>query len=77
MWPEKMEKSCIDYLLQKGSPAITLDNFPKNKDGRHFSKAHCKQKLSNDKSILRPWVIYSVSADKIYCRLLEKQKAPL
>lgn len=34
---EKMERSCIDYLLQKGPPEITLENFPKNKDGRHFS----------------------------------------
>ena len=77
MWPEKMERSCIDYLLQKGPPEITLDNFPKNKDGRHFSKVHCKRKLSNGESILRPWLIYSGSADKIYCfycRILGKQK---
>ena len=77
MWPEKMERSCIDYLLQKGPPEITLDNFPKNKDGKHFSKVHCKRKLSNGESMLRPWLIYSVSADKIYCfycRLLGKQK---
>ena len=43
----------------------------------HFSKVHCKRKLSNGESILRPWLIYSVSADKIYCfycRLLGKQK---
>ena len=73
-----MERSRIDYLLQKGPPEITLENFPKNKDGRHFSKVHCKRKLSNGESILRPWLIYSVSADKIYCfycRLLGKQKS--
>ena len=71
MWPEKMKRSCIDYLLQKSPPEITLDNFLKN--GRYFSKlhlqtkkqVHCKQKLSNGKNILRPWLIYSVSADKI------------
>ena len=28
MWPEKMERSCIDYLFQKG-PDITMDNFPR------------------------------------------------
>ena len=80
MWPENMEKSCIDYLLQKGPPPITLDSFPKNKNGRHFSKVHCKRKISNGETILRPWLIYSVSADKIYCfycRLMGKQKAPL
>lgn len=67
MWPEKMEISRIDYLLQKGPPEITLENFPKNKDVRHFSKVHCKRKLSNGESILRSWLIYSVSADNIYC----------
>lgn len=39
---------------------------------------HCKPNLSNGESVLRPWLIYSVSADKIYCfycRLLEKQKS--
>ena len=78
MWPEKMVRSCNDYLLQKGPPEITLNNFLKNKDGRHFSKVHCKQTPSNGKSILSPWLIYSVLTDKIYCfycRLLVKQKS--
>ena len=78
MWPEKMKKSSIGYLLKKSPPEITSDNFPKNNDGRYFSKLHCKQKLSNGESILRPWLIYFVSADKIYCfycLLQEKQKS--
>ena len=77
MWPEKIERSCIYYLLQKGPPEITLDNFPKNKYGSHFSKVHCKRMLSNGECILRAWLIYHVSADNIYCfccRLLGRQK---
>ena len=38
MWPEKMERSCIDYLLQKNPPEVTLNNYLKNMDNRHFSK---------------------------------------
>ena len=72
MWPVNMEISCSDYLLQKCPPEITLDNFPKNKDGRHFSKVHCKRTLSNGASILHLWLMYSVSADKIYTK-----KSPL
>ena len=53
MWHENMERFCIDYLIQKDPPEITLDNFPKNKDGGHFSNVHCKRKLSNGESILR------------------------
>ena len=66
MWPEKMGRSCIDNLLQKGPPEITLDNFLKNKDDSHFSKVHCKRELSNCESILRPWLIYSVSAVQLF-----------
>ena len=29
MWPEKTERSYIDYLLQKSPPEITLHNFLK------------------------------------------------
>ena len=78
MWPEKMKRTYIDYLLQEGPPEITLDNFLKSKDGRYFSKVHCKRKLSNGKSILPPCLIHFVSTDKIYCfysRLVGKQKS--
>ena len=70
MWPEKMERSCMDYLLQKGPHEITLDNFPKNKDGRHFSKVHCKRKLSNGESIFRPMADIFCASNKIYYFIL-------
>ena len=70
-------KDRVLFFLQKGPPGITLDSFPKNKDSMHFSKVHCKRKLGNGEIILCPWLIYYVSADKIYCfycRLLGKHK---
>ena len=73
MCPEKVERSRIDYLLQKGPPEITLDNFPKNKDSSNLSKVHCRRKMSNGESSLRPWLL----ADKIscfHCRLLGKHQ---
>ena len=54
-----------------------IEKISKNKDVMHFSKVHCKRKPSKGESILHHWLIYYVSADKIYCfycRLLEKQK---
>ena len=35
--------------------------------GLCFSKFHCKRKLPNGEYIKRPWIIYSQSADRIYC----------
>ena len=56
-----------DYLVKKGPPAITIDVFPMNDKGRHFSKFHCKRTLQNGEVVDRPWLLYSVSSDKIFC----------
>ena len=66
-WPKSMGTSYRDYLLINGPPKITLDTFPKDKDGRHFSKVHCERKLNNGEHVMRPWLIYSESEDMIYC----------
>ncbi|XP_030068040.1 uncharacterized protein LOC115476054 [Microcaecilia unicolor] len=66
-WPERIDHHLKDCLVKKGPPKILLEEFPCNKNGRYFSKAHCKRKLPNGEIIHRPWVIYSVSANKIFC----------
>ena len=62
-----MNQCARDYLVKKGPPTIIMEKFPKNNKGRHFSKFHCKRKLPNGEIIDRPWIIYSVSNDKIFC----------
>ncbi|XP_039373733.1 zinc finger MYM-type protein 1-like [Mauremys reevesii] len=66
-WPEYISQRIREYLVKQGPPKIIVEDFPKNKIGKHFSKFHCKRKLSNGEIVPRPWVIYSVSADKIFC----------
>ncbi|XP_032621703.1 zinc finger MYM-type protein 1-like [Chelonoidis abingdonii] len=66
-WPEYISQRLREYLVKQGPPKIIVEDFPKNKIGKHFSKFHCKRKLSNGEIVPRPWVIYSVSADKIFC----------
>ncbi|XP_039355879.1 52 kDa repressor of the inhibitor of the protein kinase-like [Mauremys reevesii] len=66
-WPEYISQRLREYLLKQGPPKIIVEDFPKNKIGKHFSKFHCQRKLSNGETVPRPWVIYSVSADKIFC----------
>jgi len=66
-WPKNMSTSVRDYLVQKGPPQITLKNFPKNEKGTHFSTMHCKRKLPNGEIMDRPWLIYSETADAIFC----------
>ncbi|XP_065642774.1 uncharacterized protein LOC136074389 [Hydra vulgaris] len=66
-WPNKINQNVRDYLVNKGPPKITVENFPQNEKGLHFSKFHCKRKFKNGEVIERPWLIYSESFDKVYC----------
>lgn len=66
-WPEMISQGVRDYLVKKGPPKIMVEFFPKNESGSHFSKFHCKRKLPNGEIVDRPWLIYSVSSDKIFC----------
>ncbi|XP_065642806.1 52 kDa repressor of the inhibitor of the protein kinase-like [Hydra vulgaris] len=66
-WPNKINQNVRDYLVNKGPPKITVENFPQNEKGLHFSKFHCKRKLKNGEVIERPWLICSESFDKVYC----------
>ncbi|GBM01702.1 Zinc finger MYM-type protein 5 [Araneus ventricosus] len=66
-WPEMMSQSVRDYLVQNGPPSITVEIFPKNESGAHFSKFHCKRKLPNGEIVDRPWLLYSATSDKVFC----------
>ena len=65
--PTAMNNNVRDYLAMKGPPNIPENSFPRNGKGLCFSKFHCKRKLLNGESVETPWIIYSKSADKIYC----------
>ena len=66
-WPTAMNNNVRDYLAMKGPPNIPGNSFPRNGKGLCFSKFHCKRKLLNGESVERPWIVYSKSADRIYC----------
>ncbi|GBP80908.1 Zinc finger MYM-type protein 5 [Eumeta japonica] len=43
------------------------ENYPKNRDGRHFSNSHFHKVMPNGEIFKRRWLAYSKSADKVYC----------
>jgi len=63
--PEIIAQQIRDYLGIKGHAKITLNEFLRKEDGTHFSKVHLHRKLTNGKTISRPWIIYSESEDKM------------
>ena len=66
-WTETISQQIRDYLVKKGPLKIILGDFPCQDDGIHFSKVHLKRKLSSRELIVRPWIIYSESKDRIFC----------
>ncbi|XP_065664720.1 uncharacterized protein LOC136086351 [Hydra vulgaris] len=66
-WSEIISQQIRDYLVKKGPPQIFPDDFLCQNDRRHFSKVHLKRKFSNGEIIVRLWIIYPVSKDRIFC----------
>lgn len=66
-WPNVYSQNIIDHIITTGPSQIQLDDFPKGKNGRHFSLSHYSKKLSNNELIKRRWLIYSVSTNRVFC----------
>lgn len=55
---------------------IERDNFPKDRIGRHFASSYYTKKLTNNETIPRRWLVYSISKDRTFCfccRLFDNQ----
>ncbi|XP_065667795.1 zinc finger MYM-type protein 5-like [Hydra vulgaris] len=77
-WPNKINQNVRDYLVNKGPPKITVENFPQNEKGLHFSKFHfycyyCKLLDTNSDSALATSGFDSWS--NIHTRLEDHEKS--
>ena len=71
-WPETVLGQLRKYLVIQGPAPIKKYTFPRNSRGRCFFKHYCQRLLPNIDNVIRPWIIYSESADKtccFYCKL--------
>lgn len=66
-WPVNLSAKDSDILVQRGPEQISDTDFPVNKDGRRFSVNNYRRRMSNGEEVSRPWLIYSVSKDVIFC----------
>ncbi|WOG95836.1 hypothetical protein DCAR_0415165 [Daucus carota subsp. sativus] len=56
-----------DSLVRKGPVRIIVDRFPKDSSNRHFSAMHYTRILPNGDKQDRKWLVYSLSANKVFC----------
>lgn len=66
-WPKKLNMREVDYLVMQGPVQATSEKYPCDNRGRHFLEIYYSRKLANNESIIRRWLMYSKSSDKIFC----------
>lgn len=68
-WPEIMTSNIKQEILEIGPIRITNINFPvKSYDNnRKFSEKYYYRIMPNDEKVDRNWLVYSLSADCVYC----------
>ncbi|CAM8982197.1 unnamed protein product [Rhodiola kirilowii] len=64
-WTE-IDNNLRDLLVERGPIHVTSCDFPKDKDGRHFSSKHFLYKLPNGEQYRQRWLIYSSDLDKVF-----------
>lgn len=77
-WPAVRNSKTIDHFITMGPTQIRIerDNFPKDRIGRHFASSYYTKKLTNNETIPRRWLVYSISKDRTFCfccRLFDNQ----
>ncbi|XP_033228982.1 uncharacterized protein LOC117180599 [Belonocnema kinseyi] len=71
-WPLE-ENDDIRLLLVKKGPILIREKdnaegkFPKDECGRRFNESYYQRRMCNGEIILRSWLIYSKSADAVFC----------
>lgn len=65
-WPENITNKIREILNQRGPEQISNIQFPLNKYGRRFSVQNFHRRMCNGEDVLRSWLIYSVSKNKIF-----------
>jgi hypothetical protein len=54
-------------LVEKGPLQIKNRDFPRNSQGRCFTEALYTKLLKNGDQVTRPWLLYSIQNDSVYC----------
>jgi hypothetical protein len=67
LWPKICDRKIIDHLILHGPKKVLLTHYPQNENGCHFSDSHYFSSLANNEYIPRQWLMYSKTADCMFC----------
>lgn len=68
-WPENVDKTLKNELVKRGPSQLqNIDAiFPRNNNGRSFSKDWFYKNLDNGEKVLRTWLLYSPVKCAVFC----------
>lgn len=66
-WPAKINPSEVQFIIENFPPQIKDFNFPRDRNNRKFSENYYYRTLPNQDKIHRPWLLYSVSLNSVFC----------
>jgi hypothetical protein len=67
-WPDIISDAVRIFLVKRGPPNYLKNfDFPLNENGRKFNPIYYHRTMSNNEKILRYWLVYSKSKDKLFC----------
>lgn len=66
-WPEHLNNKNIEILIMHHPIQVKNYNFPQDEMSRKFSEIYYYRNMSNNEKIIRPWLLYSIINNNVYC----------
>lgn len=63
---DKIGRNHRELLVERGPIRVVVD-FPKDNDGRHFSRVHYTRQWLNGEKRDRKWLVYSLFLNSVFC----------
>lgn len=71
LWPSALLPSQVQAVIDNGpgyyQNLVSNFNYPKDNNGRKFSKINFCRTLPNNERVKRDWLLYSVKKNSVYC----------
>ncbi|XP_035228241.1 zinc finger MYM-type protein 5-like, partial [Stegodyphus dumicola] len=66
-WPINLTYSQVQYIIENFPSQVQNIAFPRDEQNKKISESYFYRTLSNGEKIHRPWLLYSLSLNSVFC----------